>query len=273
MKKNLTLFTVFIIIISSCEKESFNISNLNNNRVTVLGHGGMGYSDLYPMNSFESIFNCIIIGADGSEIDVQMTKDSVLLAFHDKFLEQSTYFSGQIFNKNWDEINNAKYKDPPYTNYEVVTLDNIFSNIENLKNYTFFLECKNYNPDTSLLYRNTFINALIRLIDKYELENNVCFEFKRKEIIKSLKAKRPDLKIFIYSNFEDGLNTAKDLQLTGITISVDDVSKEQVVKAHSNGIMINVFGTNTKNKNIEAIEKNVDFIQSDKLKHLIKMMK
>lgn len=37
--------------------------------------------------------------------------------------------------------------------------------------------------------------------------------------------------------------------------------------------MIAVFNVHSKNKNIEAIEKNVDFIQSDKVKHLIKTLK
>ena len=108
-----------------------NILNLNNNRISALGHGGMGIGYTYPMNSFESILNCLNLGADGTEIDVQMTKDSVLVAFHDKSLEHSTNVSGQIFSKKWNEISDAVYKDPPYTNYRLITLDELFSNISN----------------------------------------------------------------------------------------------------------------------------------------------
>lgn len=272
MKIVITLFTI-LFIVSSCQKEDFDILNLNNNKISVLGHGGMGIGQTYPMNSFESIINCLSLGADGTEIDVQMTKDSVLVAFHGGFLNHSTNISGQIFNKTWSEMNNAIYKDPPYTNYKLITLDELFSNIPKLKEYTFFLDCKNFNPDTSLSYLNKFNNALINIIDKHNLANNVYIEFKRKELIKSLIIKRPDLKIFVYSKFDLAFEIVNEFQLHGITNSVDKISKEDVLKAHENGIMIAVINTHSKSRNIEAIEKNVDFIQSDKVKHLIKILK
>ena len=98
-------------------------------------------------------------------------------------------------------------------------------------------------------------------------------EFKRKALINSLKIKRPELKIFAYANFEKGTELVNEFQLQGITISVNDISKDEVVKAHNNGIMIAVFNTHSKSRNIEAIEKNVDFIQTDRVKHLIKILK
>jgi glycerophosphoryl diester phosphodiesterase len=271
MKNVIILFLLFITY--SCQKEGFDISNLNNNQISVLGHGGMGIGYTYPMNSFESILNCLNLGADGTEVDVQMTKDSVLVAFHDESLEHSTNVSGQIFNKKWKEINAAVYTVQPYTNYGLITLDELFSNISNLTEYTFFLDCKNFNPDTSSAYLNTFNNALIKIIDKYNLENNVYIEFKRTDLIRSLKIIRSDLKIFVYKNFDLALEVVNEYQLEGITISVDNISKNEVIKAHNNGTMVAVFNTHSKNRNIEAIEKNVDFIQSDKVKHLIKILK
>ena len=105
--KNLIILSILLFVVSSCQKEDFEIINLNNNKITVLGHGGMGIGETYPMNSFESILNCLNLGADGTEIDVQMTKDGVLVAFHDESLEHSTNISGRIFNKTWDEIKAA----------------------------------------------------------------------------------------------------------------------------------------------------------------------
>lgn len=271
--KNITTLFAILFVVSSCQKEDFDIINLNNNKISVLGHGGMGIGQIYPMNSYESILNCLSLGADGTELDVQMTKDSVLVAFHDGSLDNSTNNSGQIFNKEWNEISNTTYKDPPYTNYKLITLDELFSNIANQTEYIFFLDCKNFNPDTSLSYLNTFNNALIRIIDKYNLANNVYIEFKRKDLIKSLISKRPDLKIFVYSDFDLALKIVNEFQLQGITNSVDKISKEEVLKAHENGTMIAVFNTHSKSRNIEAIEKNVDFIQTDRLKHLIKQLK
>lgn len=271
--KNIIVLFIILLVVCSCKKEDFNISNLNDNKITLLGHGGMGIGQTYPMNSYESIISCLNLGADGTEIDVQMTKDSVLVAYHSEKLEHSTNISGQIFNKTWDEISNATYKDPLYTNYKLITLNMLFTHIENKQEKIFFLDCKNFSPDTSSFYLNTFTNSLIKLIEKHSLTNNVYIEFKRTSLIKTLKNKRPGYKIFIYSNFYRAIEIANKFELQGMTIPIDKVSKEQVLFAHSNGLMVAVFNTHSKSRNIEAIEKNVDFIQTDRVKHLIKLLK
>ena len=272
MKKAIVLFLIFLNIIS-CKKDEFDIINLNGNTISVLGHGGMGIGHTYPMNCFESIAYCLNLGADGTEIDVEMTKDSVLVAFHDLELSDRTNISGNIYKKNWNEISNANYKDPVYTGYKIINLDILFSGLKNKSEKLFAFDCKNFNPDTSAHYRNTFCNALINIIDKYNIQDNVIIELKREDLIKTLKYLRPDLKIFIYSEFDNGLILAKKYQLQGMVISVDKITKEQVSIAHQNGLQVAVFNTHSNSRNIEAINKNVDIIETDNLKHLMKILK
>ena len=50
----------------------------------------------YPINTFESIMHCINVGSDGTEIDVQITKDGVLVAYHDKELSNKTNKCGLV---------------------------------------------------------------------------------------------------------------------------------------------------------------------------------
>lgn len=270
--RNIYYTFLLLCFVSSC-REAFEISNLNGDVISVLGHGGMGIEHLYPINSFESIQNCLAVGADGTEIDVQMTKDSVLVAFHDERLETATFLEGKIYEQNWDEIKDATYLLPPYARYPVVKLDDLFSNLVNPKDYTYFLDCKNFKPDTTEMYHNTFNNALIKLIDDHQLENNVVIELKRRGLMRSLRNKRPDLKIFAYRSFEDGLPLVNEFQLEGITVAVNTITKEEVAEAHAQGIMIAVFNAHTKKRNLDAIDKNVDFIQTDKVNHLIKLLK
>lgn len=272
MKKTALLF-VFILICSSCQKEDFNIINLNNNQISVLGHGGMGIGQAYPMNSFESILNCLSLGADGTELDVQMTKDSVLVAFHDEYLQNSTHSSGQIFTKTWEEIKNTSYSNTPYTSYKLIRLDMLFENIPNPREYEFFFDCKSFNPDSSASYLNTYTNALLSMIERYDLADQVYVELKRRDLIQALKNKAPEIKIFVYQDFDPSFELINELGLQGITISVDNITKNQVQQAHDNGTMVAVFNTHSKSRNIDAIEKNVDFIQSDRVKHLIRLLK
>jgi len=102
----------------------------------------MGISNSYPINSFESITYALAIGADGAEIDIQLTSDNVLVAYHDQFLESSTNKFGSIRTLNWTEVKDAYYTTTPYHDYKVVSLEAILDHTENLKDYRFELDCK-----------------------------------------------------------------------------------------------------------------------------------
>lgn len=84
---------------------------------------------------------------------------------------------------------------------------------------------------------------------------------------------RPKLKIFVYSDFYNGLRIATKHQLQGIVVSLNNITKEQISEAHQNGFMVTVYNVHSNKKNIEAINKNADIIESDNLKHLLKILK
>ena len=84
----------------SCEK-GHKIHNLNDH-IIILGDRGMGDGVAqYPMNSYEGFQRVIGIGVDGVGIDVQLTKDSVLVCFHELLLEHSTNKFGVVHTQNW----------------------------------------------------------------------------------------------------------------------------------------------------------------------------
>lgn len=273
MKKSIILCFIFLII--SCKKEEFNITNLNGNRITILGHGGMGVAHTYPMNSYESILNCLNHGMDGTEIDVQMTKDSVLVAFHGYDLSDNTDLKGFVNSLNWNDIKNAHYTSTPYLDYSIISLDQLFSSIDNIQKYKFTFDCKlyTYNNNTSQ-FHETYINAVINLIEKYHIENNIYIESQSVEFLTLFKNKESDYKFFIYpSTFESGLDIALSHGLFGITISTRDITKAQIEIAHDNNLWVAIWNTHSKSDNIEAINKNPDFIQTDNVKYLIKLLK
>ena len=272
-----TFFLFFLFFIPSCAKDkNFTIQNLNNNKISVFGHGGMGISHLYPMNSFEGIAQALALGADGTEIDIQITSDSVLLGYHDKDLKEQSNCVGFINDKTWNEIQKCTYVRQPYSNYHIISLESLFSNIPNLHSYTFTFDCKLYiNPSNNFKqYLESFANAIVRIIEKYHLEENIFIESENKDFLKILQQKSSTLKLFIYPpSFGEGIKIAEELNLYGITISIENINKEQMALAHSLGFRVAIWNTRTPKKNIQGIEKNPDFIQTDKLEHLLKILK
>ena len=267
---------VFLLVATSCQKEDviFEINNLNRDMITVLGHGGMGIASTYPMNSFESFANCINLGGDGTEMDVQMTKDGVLMAFHDYDLSTKTNLKGVINSLNWDEIRNGYYNETPYMKYSLVSLEQVFSNIENVENYRFTFDCKLYRETTADdTYFDQFAEAIIAIAEKYQLQRRICIESTDKQFLSLLQQKRSRYKLFIHpENFEEGLNTAISMGLYGITISTNLINTERVKAAHAAGVRVAVWNAHSDQENLSAVQMNPDFIQTDNLKYLVTLL-
>ena len=94
-------FLLALIFCFGCKKN-------NLPEVDVYGHAGSSlHRDraVFPANSLESIKYAIdALSADGVEVDVQMTKDSILVLYHDSFLDNSSDFTGCIADYNYEEI-------------------------------------------------------------------------------------------------------------------------------------------------------------------------
>src|ERR1700761_8208230 len=123
-----------ILALSSCKKADNSMPT--NQGTLALGHGGMGNANFYPMDTYEAILNCINLGANGSEMDIQMTKDSVLVAYHDVDLETLTNGKGAIIDYTWEELQQFKYQAAPYVEYSIPSIDVLFSHLDNLQQLT-----------------------------------------------------------------------------------------------------------------------------------------
>jgi len=272
MRKIGMLF-LLVHMLWSCQKENNKIDNLNNNKITVLGHGGMGNEQLYPINTYESILSCINLGTHGSEIDVQLTKDSVLVAYHDVDLSSDTDLSGMINDLNWSEIKNAKYKTAPYLSYSILSLEQLFSGLNNRVNYFYTFDCKLYSNNSGNDFLQTFVNSISKIIDKFDLKDNVYIESENSYFLTRLKEKDDEYKLFTYpQTFDQGMKIATELDLYGITISTSVISKAQVKLAHDNNFRVAIWGADSNTKNVDAVNKNPDFIQTDKVSHLVKLL-
>ena len=79
----------------------------------------------FPENSLEAIQSAIEMGVDMLEIDVQRTKDGVLILMHDHNLDRTTTGSGNIADTNWEDIAKLNLKDHHgnVTTYKVPKLE------------------------------------------------------------------------------------------------------------------------------------------------------
>lgn len=126
-----TLMSVFFVLNATAQNKGidFLLNKLydggKSNYVMIIAHRGNWRNA--PENSLQGYKQCIDGGIDGIEIDVQMTKDSVIVIMHDDTLDRTTTGTGLVSNYTLEQIKNLKLKSPigVVTRQKVPTLDEV----------------------------------------------------------------------------------------------------------------------------------------------------
>ena len=84
------------------EKILAEINDPNSEYVVVISHRGDWRN--YPENSIPAIESIIRMGVDMMELDVKMTKDSVLILMHDKTIDRMTNGKGRVCDITYDSL-------------------------------------------------------------------------------------------------------------------------------------------------------------------------
>jgi glycerophosphoryl diester phosphodiesterase len=261
------LFGVILTLVSCGSfPEKNSIKNINGNRVSTLGHGGMGSRALIPMNSWESLEECFELGPDGTELDIQMTKDGVLVCYHDEKLDKTTTCNGTIHETAWEALStNCEY----YTwssSKEFSRLDSVIAKFGK-PGIILSLDLKEIGPSQkhSLKMRGQILklatlNLEIEfLIETWDATGSWGFE-NAPENMRFFQLCTDPIK---------GLEIAKNTGFNGISIDYRKINRNQADQIHAEGFYVMVYGANTASGNKDAVALSPDFIQSDRLSHLV----
>lgn len=270
--KNLIIISIILVSFTSCKKE-VSVSNLNGNSIGCFGHAGMGSKSFYPANTLQSFESCLNRGADGTEMDIQVTKDGVLVIYHNNNLSSATQCGGVIRDLNWEEINSCRFSKSLLNNFDVISFDEFFGTIRNPYKYTFTFDCKltEGSGDNDEYYK-IFSSAIVSTIKKYGIQENVLIENSDPGFLNLIKAQNNLLKLFVLGDdFEKDLNIVTQNRFYGISCDNNAISIEQIQKAHENNVRITIYGVQTNKQNYDAISKQPDFIQTDDLDYVLKL--
>ncbi len=272
MKRLVSISIVALLL--GCKKDDFDIQNLNGGKIIAQGHGGMGIYSSYPLDSPASVLACSHSGADGVEIDVQMTKDSVLIAYHSADLSGSTDMSGAVISHTWAELSEARFVGAPYTGHRLMRMDQFFNNLNDPRRLTFSLDLK-VNPagEDDASYMDRFSRAVADLLNGRGLTDLVFLESQSTYLLQALRYRIPGAKLFIYPpSFAEGFAAANGMDLYGISIDLAKITAEEVALAHDSGLWVTLWNAETHADNRDAIGMNPEIIQSDRIDHLVDLL-
>lgn len=254
----------------SCNKEDLS----TNNKLVIIGHGGMGYTSQYPINSLESILSAIALGADGVEIDVQMTSDLQLVAYHNKEMQENTNKSGYINDHTWAQLQNAKYTDLPYASYRIWRFEDIISAIPNVEDKYLFIDTKLFTRNGDQLFDKNFSDILLGIVEQFNLKEKFIIETSNVDMINYLHSQNSNLVIYYYVNSpEEALKIPNNAIISGVMFRQEKYSKQDIQQLHHKGLKTSAWSIINKADIKTAQDKEIDFVQVDNLRKILKLFK
>ncbi len=163
MKKT-TLFLLFLALTTLLQAQrEFSLYNFPQNKVMVVAHRGNWREA--PENSVWAIRKAIEAGADMAEIDLALTKDSVLILMHDRTIDRTTTGKGSPADYTLAEIQQFYLRDGAghATQMRVPTLEEI---LKESKGKIFLNLDKGFD----------YIGLVYPLLEKHDMLNEVLFK-------------------------------------------------------------------------------------------------
>jgi len=232
-------------------------SDLEDGRVIVLGHAGMGTRSWHTVNTLSSFKKALGTGADGTEMDVQLTADGRLVAFHDESVGKAGC-PLPIAEHSYPELKACLGELP--TLEEVLALGWRDGSV-------FSFDVKLHGSDIA---HQHFFAERIKIVKDEHPQFRILVESTSAGFLSLLKEKGIREGLYLYaSDAESGLNICTDSGFEGISIRNERVSAEQVQRFRSKGIRVMLWGVGTRHHNRQALLKGPDLIQSDRLPHLV----
>ncbi len=263
------------------EVDGLALDNLNNGQVAIIGHGGSGFPvnglEL-PANSFESIEKAIAgFGADGIEVDVQMSADSVLFLYHDEKLASLTDCHGCVNEQLAGALLNCRYRqnigNQLFKDHRLVKLEEVLQYFFDrnlppflLLDVKLFEKCAGLPDGAASLAR--FARKLNRLIERFNAEKWVIIESASVALQQKLYQLNPDLqRVLVWHSLPDDqlLVIGNTNDLYGFALEYEDVSPQRAKEIQAAGFRLVLYDVQTRGSVLEALKRAPEFIGTNNI--------
>jgi hypothetical protein len=187
--------------------------------------------------------------------------------FHSPDLGELTGCDGPVADRSFSEISDCSYRG--VYKQKLCTPEYLFENIS-IAGKHFVFDCKTTSLEQD--YIDSFTGKVKRLIDRFGLADQCFIESPTPGVISSFHRRDTLLKLFLYTDTcSIGLEATNYLPLYGLVMDWKKVTSEEIRQAHKKNLRITLFNTTTESENLKAVQMSPDYIQTDKLEHLLKI--
>ena len=214
-----------------------------NRPVKIWAHrGASGHAPENTMPAFELAYQ---LGADGIELDVQLTKDGALVVIHDERIDRVSDGTGYVRDYTLEEIRtfNMNRQFPAYGRVQIPTLSEVYDFVKNT-DMVLNLELKN-----SVIFYEELEEKALRLAEEKGLADRIIYSSFNHYSMRKIQRLLPKARTaFLYSDgFIDIGEYAKRYGAYAVHPSIGNMrypGNDIVKSCHEKNIRVNVWTVN-----------------------------
>ena len=156
-----------------------------------------GASEYAPENTLSSFYLGLRMGANGIETDVQITKDGVLVLFHDDTLSRVTGCEGAVSDYTYEELSKMRVRNAKTGEEDTIVRFEDFLRYFGWRDLTFAIELKKpgYEAET------------IAMMDRFDMRDKSIITSFKFPCIERVKELRPDYRVgYLIKGFDEEKN-------------------------------------------------------------------
>jgi glycerophosphoryl diester phosphodiesterase len=243
MKKKIHLFiqSIILVFVFSCSEKNTStteisinesaenvidkITRLSNDQILVCAH--RAYHKFAPENSLASIKQALDAGIDIVEVDVNTTKDGILVLMHDSLIDRTTNAKGYIGDYTYLELKKLYLKiGDSVTSHQIPTLNEVLT----LAKDKIILNLDIKRVDVSKLYQQLLVK---------KMQNDVfSFIWDKRKIDKILQIDSTYAVLPIVSSRVDMMNYAQNIKSKLQHFDEKSFNLENLEWAKNNSILV-----------------------------------
>lgn len=230
----------------------------------VIAHRGFHATKGSCRNSIEALKQAQKLGLYGSECDINMTKDGVIVVAHGYLHPDKIYRKGEdIPRLNIQKSTYEELKAIPLENGEVIpTLEEYLTQAKKSKKTKLIIEIKDHLTPAD---ETEIVQKTVEMVAKFGLEDMVEYIAFRPWVCFELKRCAPEGTPIAYLNGDYDPVYVKGMGISGIDYKYDVLKKKPkwIKSCQKRGLTVNVWTVNAEDKLRWVIEQGVDYITTD----------
>ena len=156
--------------------------------------GASGYA---PENTLAAFQKAVDLGADGVELDIQLTKDDQIVVIHDETIDRTSDGKGWVKDYTLEELRAFNYNrtKPEYKHADIPTMREVF---ELLKPTGLFI---NIEIKTGVVFYEKIEEKILALTKEMGMEDRVCYSSFNHYTVTRIHELKPDAEVgFLYAD-------------------------------------------------------------------------